>query len=151
MGGGSCQAVATRWRRVRDLRAIRWRRVARNLLTTGHSSASVPLGGVECATCVPFGDIEWHNQEALHRAGHQRQLRSNKHAFGDLVQPFKWAQGPPDSQDAVQVHSSVSCATPRSSTQRSDATLLRTWEKAQRACRRSPRGRGRSPRAVRPV
>ena len=63
MGGGSCQAVATRWRRVRDLRTIRWRRVARN-------------------------------QEALHRAGHQRQLRSNKHAFGDLVQSFKWAQTP---------------------------------------------------------
>lgn len=54
----------------------------------------LPLGGAECATCVPFGDVEWHNQEALHRAGHQRQLRSNKHAFGDLVQPFKWARDP---------------------------------------------------------
>ena len=20
----------------------------------------LPLGGVECATCVPFGDVEWH-------------------------------------------------------------------------------------------
>ena len=60
-GAGSAMPDrATRWRRVRDGRATRWHRVAQYFLATAHMPTFAPLGGVECAVCVPLGGAEWH-------------------------------------------------------------------------------------------
>lgn len=63
---------ATRQRRVRDGRATRQHRVALHFLTTAHMSTFVPLGGAECAVCVPLDNIEWHAPEAVREEGRPR-------------------------------------------------------------------------------
>ena len=34
--------------------------MARHFLATAHMPTFAPLGGVECAVCVPLGGVEWH-------------------------------------------------------------------------------------------